>query len=257
MSICYGMADYGLRNLDGLTALIRLELDSTRVTDAGVARIAHLPRLQGLDLGKTALSDAGMAHLRRLPGLRWLDASVGVLMLLLAGCGCVATAAPPRFSFPVQSASAHYARTHHDYPAADIFAPCGTSVVAPVNSMVEETKTVDRWRRATDNPNERSGLLVALVDPRGVRYYGSHLATVRVRPGQAVSRGAKVGTVGETGNAAGTGCHLHFGLSRSCRTGWQIRAGQDCPAAVSRLVAQRRIARSRTGHRQALLSLSH
>ena len=154
---------------------------------------------------------------------------VGVLMLLLAGCGCVATAAPPRLSFPVQSASAHYARTHHDYPAADIFAPCGTSVVAPVNSMVEETKTVDRWRRATDNPNERSGLLVALVDPRGVRYYGSHLATVRVRPGQAVSRGAKVGTVGETGNAAGTGCHLHFGLSRSCRTGWQIRRGKIAP----------------------------
>ena len=56
----------------------------------------------------------------------------------------------------------------------------------------------------------RSGLLVSLVDVRGVRYYGSHLSKVQVSVGQRVSRGQRVGSVGDTGNAKGGPAHLHF-----------------------------------------------
>lgn len=72
---------------------------------------------------------------------------------------------------------------------------------------------------------------MSLVDDRGVRYYGSHLASVIVAPGSRVSAGEQLGTVGETGNAAGTGCHLHFGLSPACRTGWENRRGLTAPQA--------------------------
>lgn len=148
--------------------------------------------------------------------------------LLAAGCGC-STSPPPGFSFPVKSSATRYARTHHDYPAADMFAPCGTAVVAPTDAVVEEVATRDRWKRSSDHPALRSGLFVSLVDSRGVRYYGSHLSAVMVRAGQRVTRGQRVGSVGDTGNAAGTGCHLHFGLSPACRTGWQNRRGKVAP----------------------------
>ena len=72
-------------------------------------------------------------------------------------------------------------------------------------------------------------MLVSLVDFRGVRYYGSHLSKVQVSVGQRVSRGQRVGSVGDTGNAKGTGCHLHFGLSPACLTGWQNRRGKLAP----------------------------
>lgn len=44
-------------------------------------------------------------------------------------------------------------------------------------------------------------------------YFYAHLARpAPVHRGQRVWAGERVGSVGETGNAAGTGCHLHFEL---------------------------------------------
>lgn len=42
-------------------------------------------------------------------------------------------------------------------------------------------------------------------------YFYSHLRRpARVRRGEFVHEGERIGAVGETGNAVGTGCHLHF-----------------------------------------------
>ena len=140
-----------------------------------------------------------------------------------------ASADPVRFVFPVESQSVRYDPTHHDYPAADMFADCGTPVLATTDGTIEEVATSDEWESGIDDPALRSGLLVSLVDYRGVRYYGSHLASVTVEPGARVAAGDRLGTVGDTGNAAGTGCHLHYGLSPACRTGWENRRGLTAP----------------------------
>ncbi len=52
------------------------------------------------------------------------------------------------------------------------------------------------------------GNLVVVRHRRGVTTWYAHLTRVRVRPGERVGRGARVGTVGSTGLA--TGPHLHF-----------------------------------------------
>jgi murein DD-endopeptidase MepM/ murein hydrolase activator NlpD len=44
-------------------------------------------------------------------------------------------------------------------------------------------------------------------------YFYAHLSRpALVTRGERVWEGERVGSVGETGNAAGTGCHLHFEL---------------------------------------------
>ena len=50
-----------------------------------------------------------------------------------AGTGTTATRAPARarYRFPVAGCRADYGSTHHDYPAADIFADRGCLFVAP------------------------------------------------------------------------------------------------------------------------------
>ena len=72
---------------------------------------------------------------------------------------------------------------------------------------------------------------MTLLGEDGVRYYGSHLAAVLVVPDQKVRAGEVLGAVGETGSAAGTGCHLHLGLSpASCGPGdWFTRRGAVSP----------------------------
>ena len=84
--------------------------------------------------------------------------------------------------------------SHHDYPAADIFASpgCGTPLVSPVDGRVLEVRTVDLYDPATDNPAHRGGRYVSILGADGVRYYLAHLDTVAagLSPGQRVGAGA-------------------------------------------------------------------
>ena len=52
--------------------LQKLNLQGTRVTDAGLAHLARMPRLEFLDLRDTQVTDAGLAHLSALERLRSL-----------------------------------------------------------------------------------------------------------------------------------------------------------------------------------------
>ncbi len=105
--------------------------------------------------------------------------------------------------FPVRGPTS-YAPAHHDYPAADIFADCGTRVVAPITGTVLELSRVDQWNPSTDRPRHRSGKFVSIVGRSGVRYYGSHLRSLAgpIQAGSIVQAGEPIGRVGKTGNAA-------------------------------------------------------
>jgi murein DD-endopeptidase MepM/ murein hydrolase activator NlpD len=135
--------------------------------------------------------------------------------------------AAPRV-FPVRGETS-YGTAHHDYPATDIFADCGTRVVAPVSGTVLEVSRADRWDPSTNQPEDRGGKSFSIAGIDGVRYYGSHLRSLagRVQPGASVRAGQLLGRVGHSGNAAYTPCHLHFGISPVCRghDDWWIRRG--------------------------------
>jgi murein DD-endopeptidase MepM/ murein hydrolase activator NlpD len=156
-----------------------------------------------------------------------------------ASPGATATPAPPTatarpraagYVYPVAGRTS-YGRTHHDYPATDIFAPCGTAVRAVTDGVVLEVSRVDRWDPRQDDGAERGGLFVSLLGDDGVRYYGAHLSRVQagIEAGVRVRRGDPLGNVGDTGRASA--CHLHFGVSPPCaRTGdWWIRRGVVWP----------------------------
>lgn len=135
--------------------------------------------------------------------------------------------------FPVPHCSTSYARAHHDYPAADVFAARGCLFVSPVDGRVDEVNRIDRWRSRTNRGADRGGLMVSVVGVDGVRYYGAHLERVLpgVHPGLVVKAGAPLGRVGNTGSARGVGTHLHFGLSWPTPAGyWWIRRGVVAPA---------------------------
>lgn len=138
-----------------------------------------------------------------------------------------------RYAFPVQPASAaSYGREHHDYPATDIFAACGTDVVASASGVVEEVSRRDRWDPVVNDGATRGGKSVSIVGDDGVRYYGSHFLRVAggIRPGTRVEPGTPLGQVGRTGSARETPCHLHFGISPPRGPGdWEIRRGVIYP----------------------------
>ncbi len=140
----------------------------------------------------------------------------------------VPSSAKRRYAYPIRGCRSSYARSHHHYPAADIFARRGCAFVSPVAGTVDEVGRVNRWRPRTNRGADRGGLFVSVVGFDGVRYYGSHLRRLArgIKPGVAVGRGTRLGRVGTTGSAAGTASHLHFGVSWPTRPGvWWVRRG--------------------------------
>ena len=136
-----------------------------------------------------------------------------------------------RYVFPVDGRNS-YAREHHDYPASDIIAACGTVVRAVTDGVVLEVSRVDTFDKSTSGGGDRGGLSVSMAGDDGVRYYGSHFSSIDqvVQPGVRVAAGSRLGLVGKTGNANNT-CHLHLGISPLCaRTAdWWIRRGVIWP----------------------------
>lgn len=134
------------------------------------------------------------------------------------------------YVFPV-SGRYDYGHTHHDYPATDIMAACGSVVRAVTDGVVLEVSRVDRYDPANPLGAYKGGLNVSILGVDGVRYYGSHFSKIDagIEAGIYVRAGTQLGLVGRTGDASA--CHLHFGLSPPClRTGdWWTRRGVIWP----------------------------
>jgi len=84
----------------------------------------------------------------------------------------------------------------------DVTAACGARLVAVRNGRV--------LRRGFDPVLYGNFLLIHGEGERRSYFYSHLVRPAAVRRGQWVREGQRVGAVGETGNAAGTGCHLHF-----------------------------------------------
>jgi murein DD-endopeptidase MepM/ murein hydrolase activator NlpD len=84
----------------------------------------------------------------------------------------------------------------------DITAGCGTRLVAVRNGRV---------RRVGFDPVLYGNFVLIHGEGEHRSYFYAHLARpASVHRGQRLWEGERLGIVGETGNAAGTGCHLHF-----------------------------------------------
>ena len=133
------------------------------------------------------------------------------------------------YTFPVSGPEVFYPRDHLDYPAADL-SGCRQLVRAPISGVVVDVRDTDNWNPAVDSPGTRGGLTITLHGDDFVRYYFSHLGRLMVKKGQRVESGQKIATVGQSGNAKTTLCHLHFGMSRICPMSEQnVRRGEIWP----------------------------
>lgn len=96
----------------------------------------------------------------------------------------------------------HWGSSH---AAADLFAPRGTPVVAMRDGV------------ATAGTDPVGGNWVLIQGDDGLLYYYAHLD----RPGRSgrVRAGEVIGYVGDSGNARGTGPHLHIGIGHTITSG--------------------------------------
>jgi len=90
-----------------------------------------------------------------------------------------------------------------DHYGNDLFAQEGTPAIAVVSGTV-----------TASGYSGISGNRVTIMDSCGWHYFSAHLETITpgVSVGSNVTAGQVIGTVGDTGNAAGTQAHIHFSI---------------------------------------------
>ncbi len=94
----------------------------------------------------------------------------------------------------------------------DIFAPRGTPVVASTSGVVIASEEL-----------QLGGNVVSILGPRWRVHYYAHLRDRSVTSGMTVRQGDRIGTVGNTGNAAGKPAHLHYAIVTVVPYPWRIR----------------------------------
>lgn len=122
---------------------------------------------------------------------------------------------PDGFAFPLKTTQATIIKDgwcyksqkncHHDYNAADIFAPTGTPVLAARGGTVVSAK---------DHDNSTVGSRIVIKGDDGNIYYYAHMGdgTLIVQANQQVTAGQQLGQVGVNADAMGTKRHLHFDI---------------------------------------------
>lgn len=93
----------------------------------------------------------------------------------------------------------------------DIFAKKGTSVLSSTSGLVIFTGNLSM-----------GGNVIGVLGPKWRVHYYAHLAKINIQTLSWVSRGDVIGTVGDTGNAAGKPAHLHYSIASLIPYPWRI-----------------------------------
>lgn len=126
-------------------------------------------------------------------------------------------------------------RTHE---GIDIIAPRGSVIVSPTKAIV--------IRIGKDN---LGGNVVYTANAGGERFYFAHLDSVEkdLEVGQALAIGDVIGYVGNTGNAAATVPHLHFGISgKKGASNPFLRIKKELSSEIQRKVLAREVMKIQT-----------
>lgn len=143
----------------------------------------------------------------------------GLLLLIVANvdprvrAGVRYARPPSRYTMPVSGVDpSKVVSTWHakrsggrKHEGVDIFAVRGTAVVSATDGMV--------WDMGT---NDLGGRVVYVLGEGLAIYYYAHLDSwaADLAPGDHIRAGRVLGSVGNSGNAASTPAHLHFGVTR-------------------------------------------
>lgn len=133
---------------------------------------------------------------------------------------------PERFVMPVQGASPSDWNADSFWyepwgpsgvhKGIDIFAAKGTAVLASTRGVVVYSANI-----------KLGGNVLIILGPKWRFHYYAHLRSALANAGEAVSGGEVVGTVGDTGNAAGKEPHLHYVIVSMFPYPWRIDTGSQ------------------------------
>lgn len=97
------------------------------------------------------------------------------------------------------------------HKGVDVFARKGTSLHSSTWGLVLFTADYGK-----------GGKFVIILGPKWRLHYYAHLDEIKTHPLAFVTQSTEIGTVGNSGNAASTPAHLHYGIATMVPYPWRI-----------------------------------
>ena len=97
------------------------------------------------------------------------------------------------------------------HKGVDVFAKKGTSIHSATWGIVLATAEYGK-----------GGNFVLILAPKWRIHYYAHLDEIKINPFSLVTQDTEIGTVGNSGNAATTPAHLHYGIGTLIPYPWRI-----------------------------------
>lgn len=174
--------------------------------DALIADVRSNYAGQGGPLGEAIVSTRSIDDPNLTSGFDRLMLDLDRVNLMRLGAEKVPLSMPLRdtfrFTSPFGVRHDPFGRGGRMHTGVDLAAPRGTPVFATADGIVIHA-----------GPERGYGNVVRIQHELGFETVYAHLSSIAVRPGQLLSRGAKIGGMGSTGRS--TGSHLHYEVRAS------------------------------------------
>lgn len=144
---------------------------------------------------------------------KWFTANMDILSGISSPVSSSGASIPSgERAFPVAGYTGGLSLHHGSHPGAvDIFADYGTPVLAITGGT------------ATSGYSDIGGYWTMIQGDDGLQYYYAHMD--KMGPNGRVDTGAYISGVSDTGNAKGTGAHLHLGIGNTIYSGTGPQGG--------------------------------
>jgi murein DD-endopeptidase MepM/ murein hydrolase activator NlpD len=93
----------------------------------------------------------------------------------------------------------------------DIFGKLGTDILSTTDGIVVFTGEI-----------QNGGKVIVILGPKWHFHYFAHLNSINTSALSLVKSGARIGTLGDSGNAKGKPPHLHYAIVRLIPVPWKI-----------------------------------
>ena len=151
-----------------------------------------------------------------------------IILLICVGIFVIGLVIPYNFQNPVEGGTKrdYHPQSYWYYPWGTSITHKGVDIFKKKGAAIHPASNFE-WVLYAGHMPGKGGNVVITLAPKWKLHYYAHMDEVKAIPLSMLTHNSKIGTVGNSGNAAKTPSHLHFGMGTLLLQPWEMDNSPD------------------------------